>query len=293
MSSQPVDLTILDANSDPVQGVVVRAYSEDGSIFYTEDISDADGNVGFLLDSVLSPFQFRFFKAHWTFENPQYMEVLENEPNAFDIAAVSVAPPVPTDARLCTAFGHFRDITGRPLVGARLHFIPKFLPFTLDGDAVLTGHVNVTTDKDGYAQVNLIRNAQYDCTVQAKEDYARCISVPDQPNVSLPNLLLPLVVQITFSPVLPSTLVAGTDDVVFDYTALLSDGNVGLPTDVQWSSSDSDVLAVIPNYPSTGKLTLRPLAAGTADVQAVRADSTIIRVPDSGIEGVPHTVVVT
>lgn len=292
MSFQPVDLYVLNAGT-AVPGVVVNCYSQDGTIFYTGVTTDTDGHAGFLLDSALSPYQFRFFKMHWTFQNPQYMEVLETSANVFDVAAVDVTPPVPRDPRFCTAFGHFRDITGRPLVKARMQFIPNFLPLTLDGDAVLTGHINLTTDENGYAQVDLIRFGLYTCTVNAREEYVRPITVPDQPNVSLPNLLFPVVDQILFTPDLPTTLMAGAEDTVYLTTLHLTDDTTATVDAVQWSSSDSNVLAVIPNIPVTGQLTLRPLAPGTAMIQAIRSDNSIIRIPDPGIEGVPHTVVVT
>jgi len=285
----PVDLYVKNVSA-PVQGVVVRVYSQNGAILYTQDISDAAGHVGFLLPSEMSPFQCRFYKASYTFENPLYINVTETDPNVFDVPTTTVVPPIPMDLRLCTAFGFFRDILGRPLRGTRIHFIPKFLPLTLDGAAILTGNVTVTTDEAGYAKVDLIRCGMYEATVYGQEDYVRQVSVPDAANVSLPDLLLPLVTEITFSPAVPTAMTVAGGEVVLTPTILLTGGKAGIMSDVQWSSSDSNVLAVLP---SGNSLTLRPLSAGTAELRAVRQDNSIIRIPDPGITGVPVTVVIT
>jgi len=290
VSLLPVNVYVADSDEEPIAGVVIKVYSEDGTSLITEATSDADGLIALLLEEETT-FEIRLFKFAYTFANPLHIEILTAGINRFDVLGTDLADPVPTDARLCTAFGYFRDVTGRPLRGARLTFVPKFLPFLLEGAAVLTGHVTVTTDETGYAKVDLVRFGIYDCTIHAKEDYLRCCKVPDQPNVDLPDLLLPLVYEITFDPAVPTTYVAGEEDTVVTPTIKLTDGSEGTFSDVQWSSSDSDVLAVIPS--GAGTLTLRPLAAGTAEIRAVRADNSIIRIPDPGITGVPITAVVT
>jgi hypothetical protein len=151
--------------------------------------------------------------------------------------------------------------------------------------------VNVTTDDAGFAQINLIRFGIYECTIQAKEDYVRCVKVPDAVSASLPDLLFPLVSMITFDTPVPTTYEANGDDVIVTPSVKFSDGNDALFSDVQWSSSDSTVLSIFPS--NNGTLTLRPRAAGSAEIRAVRSDNSIIRIPDPGITGVPISVVVT
>jgi hypothetical protein len=283
-----LNIYITDVDKDPVAGVVVKVYSADGATSITEGLTDIGGYVG--LEVEVATYQLRFYKQHWSFGNPKSVMILSGQPNTFDISAVDVTPPTPTDARLCAAYGHFRDITGRALRGAKIHFTPKFKPFLLEGSAVLTGNVTVTTDADGYARIDLVRFAQYDVTVSAEEDYAREVWIPDAVRVNLPDLLFPLVTEITFTPPLPATLPLSGAEFVTTPTIKLSDGRTGTMGDVQWSSSDSDVVAVLP---SATTLTLRPLGLGLADVQAVRADNSIVRIPDPGIAGVPVTVDVT
>lgn len=289
MTTAQVNIYVTDTDHDPVVGVVVKVYSADGSTVVTQGTTDTMGLFGTELPDSLT-YQLRFYKPHWTFGNPKMISVLAAQVNTFDVAAVDVAAPTPTDNRLCACYGYFRDITGRPLRGSKIHFTPKFKPFLLEGDAVLTGNVTVTTDDSGYARIDLVRFGQYDVTVTAEEDYARVVSVPDAVRVNLPDLLFPMVVGVTFSPPLPTGMATTDDDFVTTPTIQMSDGSAGLMSDLQWSSSDSNILAVIP---SSTTLTLRALSSGTASVQAVRSDNSIIRIPDPGITGVPSTVIVT
>ncbi len=290
MSLQAVDVYAVDPDDNFVAGVVINVYNADGSSLITQETTDSDGRAAFLLEQDTT-FQLRFFKHAYSFSNPLYIIPLVASLNVFDVACFSLAAPAATDARLCTASGYFRDITGRPLRNTKLTFIPQFKPFLLEDSVVLTGHVNVTTDASGWAQIDLVRFGIYECTMHAKEDYVRCIKIPDQASVSLPDLLLPLVTEITFDPEVPTSYVAGDEDVTVTPTIRWTDGSDGIVGDVQWSSSDPNVLAVLPA--GDGSLVLRPLAAGTAEVRAVRADNSIIRIPDPGITGVPITAVVT
>jgi hypothetical protein len=294
VSSEAVDLFVTDntPQTAPIPGVTVKVTSQDGTILYTQDTTDSNGHLALLLPTEMSPYQVRMFKAGWQLKNPQILQVVSGGPNAFNFTGVGVTPPIPTDARLCTAYGFFRDITGAPARNVRIYFISLFKPFILDGAGVMTERVEAVTDDNGYAQINLVRNAQYDVTVSGTEDYTRNISVPDQPNVNLPDLLFPVVSAITFSPVIPESISVGDPDLVVTPTVYTSDGNI-LPyfgsSDVQWSSSDDSVLAVLP---AGGVLTLRGLKPGTAQLIAKRSDTSIVRYPDPGIMGIPTALVV-
>lgn len=289
MTAQNVDVYIKDtgAGSDPIPGVLVRVYSPDSTIFYTQAVTDVYGVASFLLDP--ATYQVRFYKQHVGFKNPLMVVVGPAGGNIFDTTADLIAPPTPTDVRLCTAYGYFRAPDGSPATNVDVHFIPKFKPVLLDGDAVLTPQVMARTDGRGYMQINLIRCGQYDVTVQGIDDTQRLVSVPDTPNVSLPNLLFPVVDRITFSPPGPYALAVGQELQVTP-TIIASDGNEVDAYNVIWSSSDSSILAVLL---AGGVLTLRGLTHGTASVQAVRADQSIIRIPDAGITGVPLAATVT
>jgi hypothetical protein len=297
VSFEAVDFFVNDASPSalPVAGVVVKVLSADGKLTYSQASTDSTGHAGFLLPSGV-PMQARFYKFGVSFINPQLFTVLPSplspgQTNGFDVVATLITPPVPTDARLCTAFGFFRDITGAPQANVIIYFIAKFDPVWLEGAGVLKERVDVRTDENGYVQVNLIRNAQYDCTIQGEEDVTRQISVPDAPNVNLPDLIFPIVSQIVLSPPGPYTVAHGSELAV-GMTVYGSDGeNLGLGFgDIMLSTSDDTVL----NYTfSPGGLVLVGVAPGTAQINIKRADCSVVHIPDPGISGQPIIVTVT
>ena len=296
MSFESVDVQINDSTPRalPLGGVVVKVLSQDGKILWTVANTDSSGHVGFLLPSGAT-YQVRFFKASYAFTNPQYLVVNPggSPPNLFTVLGVGVTPPIPNDARLCTAYGFFRNMAGRPACNVQIQFISQFNPLLVDGAPVLTERVYVTTDAKGYAQVDLFQGGKYDVTVSGTEDYLREIAVPFLPNINMGDLLFPVVSAVTFTPAIPPTLHVGDPDFQVTPTAYSSDGNV-LPAngslDIQWSSSDPTILAVLP---AGGVLSLRPLSAGTAQVIATRNNQSIIVIPNLPIQGSPTSVVVS
>lgn len=294
MSYEAVDFYVKDSSPmhEPVEAVLVKVFSEDGRLVFNQTQTDADGHAGFLLASGFT-YQARFYKQQVSFTNPALFEVLEApEVNVFDITAEIATPPTPTDPRLCTAYGFFRTVTGAKAEGVVIHIIAKFKPLLLDNAAILTERALLRTDGEGYAQVNLIRLGEYDVTVQGLEDYTTVITVPDAPNVNLPDLLFPVVATVAFDPAPPYSL-AVDEELVLSPTIVATDGELLGGTamnDVIWSSSDTAVLAVLPGG---DKVTLRGLAAGSASIVVKRADYSIIRYPDLPISGQPAAVTVT
>jgi hypothetical protein len=294
MGYETIDFYIKDSSPlhKPVSAVLVKVFSEDGRLFHTQAQTDVEGHAGFLLAAGFT-YQVRFYKQQVSFTNPLFFEALAPpSPNVFDIPAELVTPPTASDPRLCTAYGFFRTLTGAQASNVGIHFIAKFKPLLLDGAGVLTERVLVRTDEEGYAQVNLIRCGQYDVTLQGFEDYVHKITVPDAPNVNLPDLLFPVVASVVFEPAPPYDLPVGTD-IQVSPTIVATDGEVlvGLAMDdVVWSSSNKAVLDVLP---VGQKVTLRGVGAGVASIQVKRANYSIIRYPDLPISGQPALVTVS
>jgi uncharacterized protein YjdB len=293
MSFEPVDFYVADKTplASPVESVLIKVYDAAGSIFFTQATTDADGHAGFLLET--QQYSARFYKAHVEFTQPQLFEVLAApETNSFNVSADVLVPPIATDPRLCRASGFFRELTGGPKRFLDIHFIARFAPILLEGDAIFTERVAIRTDEQGYAVIDLIRGACYDAYIEGLEDTPRYIAVPDSASVNLPDLLLPVVASITLDPPGPYDLTVGQELIVTP-TVVTSDGRPltgAAVEDVQWTSSDDQVAAV---FPSSTTLTLRGIAAGTADIQAVRLNQTIIRIPNTPIEGQPVAITVT
>jgi len=293
MAYVPVDVILKDTSPqmDPISGVVCRVYSQDGRLFYTQVATDSQGHVGFLLPDSLT-YQLRFFKFGVGFKNPLYIQVVPAPgTNIFDVGAELVTPPVPADARLCTAYGHFRRPDGSAAPYMDIHFIPKFKPLLLDGSALLVERAIVRTDENGYVELNLIRGGKYDVTIQGLEDMLRHVSVPDAPNWNLPDLLFPVVSRVTFYPDPPTSITVG-QQIQLMPTVYTSDGNIdeGGSYDVIWSSDDPSILGL---SLAGGVLTLHGNAVGTANVVAVQADQSIVTIPPTIIQGTPLMVMVS
>ena len=174
MSYEICDFFVTDSTpvAAPVAGVTVKILSADGKTTYGQTVTTSSGVAAFLLPSGVA-LQARFYKFQVGFTNPQLFTVASGQTNTFTVTADILTPPVPLDARLCTAFGYFRDVTGAPQANVDVQFIAKFDPVWLDGAAVLKERISVRSDHNGYMQVNLIRNGQYNCTVSGEEDITR------------------------------------------------------------------------------------------------------------------------
>lgn len=293
MAYESVDIFVIEKSPPQVAvpGVVVKVLSENGTLVYGQATTDDEGKASFLLPDAV--YQLRFFKAHVNFSQPQLITVLPSpETNSFDVEAESFVAPISTDPRLCVASGFFRRPDGSAAPSVDIHFIGKFKPLLLEGAALMKERVSTRTDSKGYAQISLIRFAEYDVTVEGLDDYVRVISVPDKSGTNLPDLLFPVVETITFSPAPPFAVpVNGSLDVI--PTVVASDGRILDGTaleDVSWTSSDLTKFSV--GFDGT-KLTLVGSAIGAATLIATRSDDSIIRIPDTPITGVPADVVVS
>jgi hypothetical protein len=295
MSLSSVDLYVHDdaTQNPPVEGVVVRVFDSTGTMFITQGTTDVDGHVGFSL-AAPGTYQARFFKEKFSVQQPQLFTTLDQLPNNFAVIGHVYKPPEAVHPRLCCCSGFFKNPDNSAAVRHLIHIIPKFDPILFEGSAMLTELLKQATDEAGYAQFNLVRNGQYQVTVEGFEDEVRIITIPDLPSVNLPDLIFSVVELITFDPPGPYSIGVGAqNDVIVVPTVHTSDGRV-LPGsalgDVQWSSSDISVLAVLA---SGANLTLRGMAPGLAQIQAVRVDTSIIRIPNTPIQGVPVDVTVS
>lgn len=294
MTFENVDLFISDktALATPIAGVIVKVMNQSGAYTFSFAQSDLVGKVSLLLPSDQT-YQLRFFKQHVSFSNPIYITV-EQAPiaNTFDIHGEPFEAPVSSDPRLCVASGFFRRPDGSPAPNVDMQFIAKFDPVLLEGDAVLVERVTIRTDSKGYAQVSLIRCAQYDVTIQGFEDSNRIVNVPEQASVNLPDLLFPVVSQILFDPPPPFAISSG-QEITVTPTVVTTDGRILEGTavaDVFWSSSDINILGLTV---AATTLNLRGSDVGLAAIQAVRSDTSIIRIPNTPIVGVPATIIVS
>jgi len=294
MSLSSVNVYVKDdtVDSNPMPGVVVRIFDATGTNYLMQAMSDSNGLAGFTL-AAPATYQVRFFKEQCSIQQPQNMVVPDAGTSNYTAIGHVYVPPEAVHPRLCCCSGFFRRPDNSPAIGHLIHIIPKFDPILFEGAAMLTELLKHRTDESGYVQFNLVRFGQYEVTVEGFEDQVRIITVPDAPSVNLPDLIFPVVESISFDPPGPYSLGKGTfNELTITPTVRTSDGRV-LPgvaiADVQWGSSDNNILAVLPTDKT---IVLRGLTPGVVQLTAIRTDCSIIRIPNPPIEGVPVDVTV-
>ena len=293
MSYEPVDFRVVDTTptAGPIGGALIKIYNRAGTSLFTELTTDADGRAGALLSTGVE-YQLRIFKFGVGFTNPLIFEVLEApSTNQFLLTGVVLATPTANDARLCRASGTFRGADGQPARHVEVHFRPKFSPILLEGAPVTSNRILTRTDRRGLLVVDLIRFGEYDVLIQGMEDQHRTIFVPDLPSVNIGDLIFPVIGEVSFTPEGPLELTVGEDlplEVAVETTS-------GLPMtgtaaqEVIWETADPSVAAVLVE---SDRLVIRGLSTGTTVLTARRRDTTIIRIPDPGISGVPVPITV-
>lgn len=292
MTYSAVDIHLRENNAlgAPIAGAVVKVLSEDGKLVYGQAETNAEGVASFLL--AVRRYQVRFFKFAVNFTNPQILDLDDAPQNAFNIYGVPHVPPVATDPRLCACSGFFRTASGAPHKYLDLHFIAKFDPLLLEGSGILSERVVTRTDEKGYASVSLIRHAQYDVTLEGMENVYRSIEVPDSASVNLPDLLFPGIKGVSFDGVAgPIVLAVGAELELQGHvftTDLRELDELG--SDVAWSLSNPSVMTfeLLPG----SILRLRGLQPGSCELRGERRDKTIVRIPNTPIEGLPLQVTV-
>jgi hypothetical protein len=276
----------------PVPDVLVKVYDPLGNTFFTQSTTDDNGRAGFLLHD--QEYSLRFYRFQTGFSQPQRIVVQTDPltpgttPNAFTVYATVFKHPVSVDSRLCRASGFFRDVTGAPRRQLYIHFIAQFRPVLLDGSLVMDERRVLKTDDNGYGCIDLIRCAQYLVTIENYEDRPRVIRVPNLPSTNLPDLLFPVVDQVVLEGV---SLVVGAElelaPIVIDSAGVPFEGVAR--EDVVWSLADPTVASLVV---STDKLIITGLRAGSTEILVRRRDESVVRIPNTGIKGVPVTLVV-
>lgn len=196
-----------EADTTVVPGVTVRLY-DDEDVFQSQVVSDVSGRAEFLAVAV-GDYTARFYMSvpGFAIETPQEIEVVADaggddafDNNTFDVTVTLFVRPTSANARLCTCSGYFLNVDGSPAKNATIRLNNVSRPLLLDASAVLGEVVDVTTDDNGYAQVDLIRTAVYRVEVEGLSDLGLEIRIPDAPSANLPDVLFPVVTGVVFTP---------------------------------------------------------------------------------------------
>ncbi len=328
------DTTISPA---PIAGVVINVYNATTLALVATGTSDVDGETALLLPGAASPgtsYEVRLYKAGVLFTNPHLIAVLEPlvgpATNDFDITGTLQTLPVATDPRMCRCTGQFINFSGTPVQNTVVRIIavmgtgsmtkmpivslppaltipPPLLPSllsgfqvpkVLDGKMVSVGEMEIRTDLNGKAIIDLIRGGMYYVTFAGEEDVVWPIIVPDRSSVNLNDLIHPQPVSLewdqTDAPGDAFTLAVGETATV-DFSVLFSNyqeyacdlGNI-----IQFTNSDGTVADLF--YDPAGRVQLTGRVAGTLEVTvSVQPNMVPARLPDYSITAAPLSVTVT
>lgn len=293
-----------------ILGVLVRFFNAAGTTFITQDVTvdvsgDAVAEVTLDGDNPPITYTIRLSKTGVAFDgllgddnkSPQKIEVYSppsaapNSKNDFEVKGETFAIPTATDPRLCRCSGFFKRPDGLPYTSLDILFVPKFKPTLVDGDTLMGGTVNVRTDSDGFAQIDLYRTGLYKAYIESLDDTPRDLVIPDASSESLSDLLFPVVESVVFAPASLNMSVDDTEDVIPTVTASdqrVLDGAAG--GDVKYVSADESVATV-----STlkDKIVITAVGAGTTQVDVERLDESVVIIPDTPIVFTPLSITVT
>jgi len=315
MALETVRVYAVNELDDPLVGVLVRAYDGTGTLVgqNTTALVGVEAYCELYLDGGNPPVEYtvRLSKTGVAFDGalgadnrtPQTVAIYSppalapvTGTNNFQVQGQTFSRPAALDPRLCRCSGVFRDASGRPLEGLSLAIHPTcfndgqadLTPLIVDDDAVMLGSaILLKTDEDGYVVCDLYRGADVGIMVAGFEHSWRRVRVPDAASVNVVHLLFPVVQSVTYDPDPVSVAAGAAVDVTA--TVLATDGQVLdlADGDLLFSSDDEGVATV---SVVDGRLRVTGVAAGSAEVVAVRADETIVVVPTPVYASVVVTV---
>ena len=212
----------------PLEDVIIRIYSADGTTFITEVQTDATGEVTFLLPD-MTAYWVRFFKPGYRFPTRAQIQVNSGLPNnTFDIEAINLTEAASSPyAGLCRISGVVVDPAGTPAAGVSMRF-----ELTQDGNPrvyhdrpIVPQTVFVRSLDDGYVEFDLIQGGLYEVTYEGIVGYdyngfTQEVRVPATQAMGLADLIWPYILSATFT---PSTLsLAPGAQAIVQFDVLLS-----------------------------------------------------------------------
>lgn len=298
----PVKIRLLTDDPTPtrIQGVVVDFY-DTGAVFQTSGTTDTNGEVQVSLPD--GTYDLRFFKTGVSIlpSQPQRIVVDSLLSNIFEVTGHVRTMPESIDPTKCTVSGIIKGTGGNKAVHRLIFELVKEL--TVQGGQVVAPYsrVEYTSDENGYFEFELLRNTKYTAYYVFPQDlFSRQpgqldVITPNGSAVDLADFLYPLPVNMVFSASTLSLVAGGPIDTSVSATLTFSDGSVRTTYGTPWagiSVTIDDNTIVTVSLTDDGKLSLKPLQAGTATITTVRdIPSTVFFDPLPGYTS--STIVVT
>ena len=214
----------------------------------------------------------------------QEIEVSGEDINVFDVLVDTTGLEPATDNHFCRCSGTFKDPYGKPVPTLRIHISESSLPQlrhysgTDTTHAVVPKSLVVSTNKDGFASVDLLRGQEYSIYMEGYENISREIIVPDLAAAPLPDVLFPMVTSIEFTHPESGLLTVATPTMTMSVgdevklgiesvhrSGVRVEGLVSVSLDLDEGSED-----VISVKLSGGEMTITALSAGTASFTSSR-----------------------
>lgn len=211
----------------PVDGVLVRIFNQAGDTLITQGTTGAvvpgSGEVELVVPGGMTyRAKMSMSTPGYEITTPQFLEVPDDNPYAFDMTVELFQNPAATDPNLCRASGYIRRVNGWPAGGSVIIFAPIAEPVIVDEVLVLGEKVHAVADEDGYVVVDLYRQGKYRVFVEGLEDMFAEVEVPDRSWTVIGDLLIPIPASATFDPA--SLSLSPGDQELVDVTITLRSG---------------------------------------------------------------------
>ena len=210
------------------------------------------------------------------------VSVVDANTHVFDLLINTTALPTATDAQFCRCSGYILDMFGRALANAAIVFSEESLPNLLYASnrskLVAPKVLSINADKNGWASVDLIKNATYRVTMTGYENASWDVVVPNLSSSSLPDVLFPVpagvyyydgAVLLTPTNAPTISIASGTTKELSITTQYLSGLLKNFAGDVVFTSSDKNKLDLV--LTDTG-ITLQAIAPGVVTVGVARSE---------------------
>ena len=192
--------TALFPAGTPIENVKVSLYTAVG-VFVSSGLTDVAGNV-FLGDRAAATYEIRITPpapgSVSGGSNRQNITTTDGPALAFDIVVDTSSLPQSPDAAFCRCSGYFINHANQPMRGVPISFgLAETTPhLALETGAntargIFPDRVEVLTDKNGYASIDLLCGQTYHVQVGGHADSTWDIIVPNALASSLPDVVYP------------------------------------------------------------------------------------------------------
>lgn len=277
----------------PVNDVLVRVYDSTNTNLITQGTTGAgafaDGDVVFNLAAATYVMRLSMSAPGYAFPGGGHQQFVVTGVPADDVFDVDVdlfAHPSAIDGNYCRCSGYLKTVDGLAAAGAAISIYRQNRPHLIGSAAVITERVDVRADKDGYAQVDLVRDGIYRAVTLGYPDVDLEFRVPSLTGANLSDVIFPYVTGLD-SPDAPITVAAGAYvdvdlNIVYRSGLSLAIGEFDtLPVSLSVANVALASISIVDD-----KLRITGLSAGSTTVEATRAvedtDAATVILPDPG-----------